>query len=1431
MVSEDAFRDNAPRGAAVDQLLEEYLRVINDKDDQLHRLLRQLEELQAGFRERDEVHKARLKDTTRRLQRSAEQVKTLQEQCAHSEALNGKLVQHSESLKMQLRSSEAKAQELTTSTAQMADRIQKLEEDAAALRSTLSVLATQREKDREAMATRQQLLSAEQSAMAALPQQCQTLGQTVEDRQTQEGQPQTQLQAMLPRSEHVEVVKALESAAAAARAHYTRDLDQLQQGLRRKEEEAASLQQSLRGAQDKIAELTDALQSTSTTLRATRQELSTAAAAAQQTEKELREELSRRKVVQQELTERVAEVERALARARDAAQRSTAESHTAQLQHERYKAATEATLEAGTAQLQTAQERLRQAQTEADAARRQLETAERAAAENGDAAARLREQQARAEADAREKIAALTAALSASKDDCNRLNGELKAVQSELKAVQCRTTDDERTLNRKFEELQLAVGRLQTQLRDKEEETRRLQLVHSSELQKVKHENATTAEEARRRHEAEVRDLSLRIERFRAGLGEQTGGSKSLEKELQHLEETRREMRREVDRLQSLLENKDVALQSCKKEMERQQGEVAQLTQQLALREKAETLMRQQLEEAVRVQLDWKTAAAHAQDTAAALKKTAESTTASCTAVEAQLSKRDAAITKLRREIEELQEERQAAVRETMQQKTQREQLAMKLSGAEGRLASCEIELRDAAQEYKKLQRALDECKAEMRRAQDATDQRDAECARLTKHAAEAEALAQRTSEELQRTVEAREDVIRQLRAEQATVLPQLNEERSRLLVLQERLQHQQEVSRRDIEAAEERARASDGERAAREADVAALQVEKAHLEQQLSDATAQIESLTASLEGREHKYQQRKEEVQKALSQVEEVKAAAAATLQEAEVQNAAANALRDKYRREKAKMEALLQRMELKVRDAAKGEKEGRQREQSLAEKLAEAEAALRRVQDSFESRLGETKLHCEEVCRQHEESFREAAHDAQAAEKQARALQTQLLEAQRRATAAESSHRELQRRLAASQMLAVEEYAEEVTEMKRACVDALLRAHYAMLAHASVCLFDGWAAAQRTVDSSRLAMAEMERRLARTEARHADALQAMDEAQARQREAAAAEYREEVARLKREAAEAERRLAAEAGTRQRADGDRDQRCRALEDALGQLRERLHLETEQTAALRERVAAEEAKRSEAVQAAKEEQCLLQHSYDALRRQLEDWAVEKQHNEDELREQRAEVTALQRVLAEREQAFKQETEKAVAAVAAREVLAQQCGTLEQQLNFTRGQLESARAGHQRALNEQLATQRTRDARVEAAQAELTTVAAEKRRLQCDAAALENRQAELVKEVQTLRRQEADLLGQLQARKSEISALRERCANLESLKSISEASLAETQTRERGLLDKIEELRNAQQLMQLCFDKQQEQLEIGRRLRQQDAQMRSPYSP
>ncbi|KPI84454.1 basal body component putative ML protein [Leptomonas seymouri] len=1438
MVLEYGSKVEAAPGAAMDQLLEEYLRVINDKDDQLHRLLRQLEDQQVASRQSDEAHKAHLKDLTQQLHRREAKLRDLQQQCASTEELHNKLVHHTEALKLQLQASVEKVQRLEESALQMSENIQSLDSTTSALRSTVTALEAQRERESEALASAQQLLNAEKDTSTTLRGQCQTLTQALEERQSQVEQLQAQVRGMVNRSEHTAAVQALENAAAAARAQSAHDLDRVQQQLLHKNEELLQSQQSLRSAQSKVAELTDALDTASTALHKAHQELSATAMTAQQTVKEMQNEVSRRKVAQQGLAERVGELERALAREHDSVQRTSAELQATQLQYERYKAGTEKALEADQTQLRGVQEQLRQTQEEVDVTRRRLEAKERAASDGADAALRLREQLARVEAESRERVATLTAASSAKSSDCDRLQAELKKVQSTLLEAQQRTTADERALNLKFEELQAAVHRLQSTLRDKEEETRRLELVHSSEVHKMKSDFASATEEMRRRHETEVRELNGRIERFRGELGEQAGGSKGLERELKHLDEARREMRREMDRLQNALDAKEAALQSSTKELEKQQAEAAQLTQRLAVREREEVAMRQRLEEAERVQLDWRATAERAQDTVAVLKKAAESTAASIAAMDEQQAKRDAVIAGLRREVEELLEARQTALRETMQQKAQREQVALKLAGTEERLATCESELRDAVQERKKLQRTLDECKAELRCVQDEVGQRNADCTRLTKHAEEVEELAKRTADDLHRSLEAREDTIRQLRSEQATVLPQLNEERGKSLVLQERLQHLQEVHHIDAETAKERMRVLEADQAAREADVVVLRAEKAHLEQQIRDATAQADSLRATLDGREHKYQQRKEEVQKALRQVEEVKVATTTALQEAEAQSAAANALRDKYKKEKAKMEALLQRMEHKAHDSAKAEREGRKREASLVEKLKDAETALRRVQDSMESRIGDAKLHYDELCRQQEESFREAASDVQAAEKQANALQAQLLEARRRATLAESSLRELQRQSAARQMLAAEEYAEEATDLKRAHMDAVLRAHRAVLSYASCFAREGWSAAQRTVESSRFTAVELERQLTRMEAKHKAELQAVNEAHARQREAAAAEHREVVARLQRKAAEVECNAASQLEEFKRTDADRDQRCRALEDSMERLRTLLDMEKEQAAAFRQRVTAEEVTRSEAARVAQEERRALQRSHDKLKRQLGDRAVEQQHNEDELREQRAEVAALQRVLAEKDREHQQElqrlredAEKTPAAIAARDAAMKQCEELRQQVDFVRGQLESARASHQRVLNEQHSTQRTRDARLEAAQAELATVAAERRRLQADLSHQEQRLNELEKEVQALQRQKADAQGQLQARKSEISALRERCANLESLKNISDATLAETQTRERSLMEKIEELRNAQQLMQLCFDKQQEQLEIGKRLRQRDAQMRARYSP
>lgn len=1438
MVSDDGYKHDAAPGAPIDQLLEEYLRVINDKDDQLHRLLRQLEDQQAAARLSSDTNAARIRELTQQLHRREGKVKELQGRCTHGEELNTKLVNHVESLKVQLQDSEATTSQLVEDTTRMSNRIRDLEDDTAALRTTVASLEAERDATAAALERTQQQLSSEAEAASALRAEGRALTLALEERQARVEHLEAHIATLMPRSEHDAAVAALEKAAAGTQAEHRQSAERFHQQLQQHEAELQGARQALTAAQRRAAELAETLQSTSAALTTTRAELVAKTAAAQGTEKELRDDVSRRRVAQQELSERVGELERAHTRTQDALQRTAAEMQHAQVQHERHKAAADAALEAAQTQLRALQEELRRCRDEAAAARRHAEVKERAAADGAETAARLREHVARAEAEAREKTAAAAAALAAKRDECEHLQGEVKRAQAALLDAQRRTADDEHALSLKLEELTVGVHRLQTQLRDKEEDARRLVAEHEAAVQRLKHDFATAAAEVRTRHEAEVRDVRAHLDTLRAELGERTGGTKGLERELQRLEDARRDVRGEVDRLHGAVAGREEALQYSRREAERLQAEVASLTQRLTTHETELAATRQRLAAAERVQLDWKATAERAETSAAAFKRAADDAAAAAAALQTELTKKDGVIAAVRREAEAAAETRQAAVAEAGQHKSHREAAVLRVAAAEERLATCEAELRAAAQEHKKLQRAIEEGQAELRRANVEVSQRDAECARLARHAEDVEALARRTSDELTRNLESRDDTIRQLRSEQAAVVAQLNEEKGRHLVLQERLQRQQEASSRGVETAEERVRAVEEERAALERDVAALQREKAALGQQVGEAAAQAASLSATLEGREQRYQQRKEEVAKALAQVEEVKAATAATLQEAEAQSAAAAALKDKYKKEKSKMGALLQRMEEKMRDSAKREKGSRQREAGVTAQLAEVEAALRRLQDSVDSRVSETKSHYDGLCRQQAESAKDAAHDAAAAAAQAHTLQAQLLEAQRRATAAEASSREGRRHLAAYCIVAAEEYAEEAVEQQRAYQETILRVHRTLLSQAACCVREGWAAAQRTIAASSSAVQDREHHIARVEAQHRDALHAVEEAHARQLEAAAAEHQEEVARLQREMDASLRRATAQSDVLRRTDGDRDGRCRLLEDAVERLKALLEMEKKQTAALRDRIASEELRGGEEAPAAQEELRRLQRAHDKLLRQLEDKAVEQKHNEDELREQRAEVAALQSVLDEKEREYRQEADRAVkaaqraaAAVAAREATAKQCEELQAQVDFTRGQLESARASHQRVLNEQQATQRTRDARLEATQAELATVAAEKRRLQAELVSQEQRASELVKELQALRRQEADLLGQLQARKSEISALRERCANLESLKNISDATLAETQSRERDLTDKIEELRNAQQLMQLCFDKQQEQLEIGRRLRQQDAQLRPRYSP
>ncbi|KAK7197019.1 Trypanosome basal body component protein [Novymonas esmeraldas] len=1435
MISDEAPTSAAVTGGHVDQLLEEYLRVINDKDDRIHRLLRQLQENETAAAKRDKTSAAKQQQLSEQLRGTAKKLKETQAQLEQEEQSTRALVFNCEALKRQLQESDERSAAQVAAATEAAARHARLERELSDVSATLAALRVENTACSEERAAAQHLAALQSTTVADLKAELGSATRSLEEARALSHELQSKMQEMMPHREHVSTVAALEAKWESERTQRATEVERLREALSGGELSHRATQHALRKAQQDVEELTALLQAATKGHEAAKQQLATTAATALQTDKELREEAARCRRASAASAERVDELERSLERAQDALHRTAAELQAVSLQHERLKAATEAAQAAAQEQLRSQHAQLQQGRDDAERARRLLDAKERAVGDGAEALIRAREEANRVQADARERLATATAAAAARAEECARVQQQLSRAQADLAEAQRRTAAEERSMGQKLEELQAGVQRLHGQLRDREEEARRTELVHSKEMQKAQHEHALAVEDTRRRHEGEVRELQARLELARAELSERAGGSKGLEKELHHVAEVRQEMRGEVQKLLGTLEAKEAAIDGLRREIERRQAEVAQLTQRLAEHERGESTWRQRLEEAERVRLDSIAASDRAAEALATMRAAAEKSAAAVAAVEARLSAKESAIAALRRDVEECAEAKQLAFKEVMVERAHRDKLALSLAAAEERVGKAELELRAAVQEQQRLRRAVEDGAEEARRLRADAEQRDAECARLTRHAADVESLARHTAEELRQTIQERDETIQRLRAEQATVLPHLNEERSKSLVLQERLQHQQEMSRTHMDQAEQRIRALEAAATGCEAELAALQSEKRRAEEQLLESHAEVAALTGTLDSREQKYQQRKEETRKSLQQAEEARAAAADALQRAEAQTAAADTIRAKYKHEKAKMESLLQRMEERVRESARREKEDHERAEDTAARLAEAEEALRRANEALDSRVSEVKARYEEVCRQQEESCRAAASDVSAAEQLARSLQAQLHEAQRRAVSAESSRRDLQRHVAVARAVALEDYAEEAIDMKRACMDLVLRAHRSSVARTVSATRDGWSVATTAAAVLHDGVRDAERHLARVHQEHQSEMRAMQEAHQRRLEAAAAEHREAVARLQRELAEAERR----ADAAKRCDGDRDDRARAAQDSLERVTAQLEAEKRQTALLRDRVAAEEARRSSDARGAEEARHGLQRSHDKLKRQLDDRVAEQKHSEDELRELRAEVAALQRVLAEREREAKQvvdqragqEQERLVSAVAAREAAEQRCGELHKQLNFMRGQLETARLSHERVVSEHQATQRARDTRLDAAHAELATAVAERRRFQREAEGLEERVRELTKEVQMLRRQEADVLGQLQARKAELSALRERCANVESLKCISEASLAETQARERDLMEKIEELRSAQHLMQLCFDKQQEQLEVGRRLRQQDTLHRARRSP
>jgi chromosome segregation ATPase len=93
-------------------------------------------------------------------------------------------------------------------------------------------------------------------------------------------------------------------------------------------------------------------------------------------------------------------------------------------------------------------------------------------------------------------------------------------------------------------------------------------------------------------------------------------------------------------------------------------------------------------------------------------------------------------------------------------------------------------------------------------------------------------------------------------------------------------------------------------------------------------------------------------------------------------------------------------------------------------------------------------------------------------------------------------------------------------------------------------------------------------------------------------------------------------------------------------------------------------------------------------------------------------------------------------------------------------------------------------------------------------------------------EIASLRQRDVTLTTQLSAKAAELDALAQRHANLESVHAIAEQRAADLQHHDADLRSQLDDEREAHTALQVCFEKQQEQLEAGRRMREEDLQSR-----
>ncbi|EPY19745.1 ML protein [Strigomonas culicis] len=1414
-----------------DQLLEEYLRVINDKDDEVHRLIKEREDARLDYRNREDVLRSKLKEVRMALKEKSSSVQDLRRKAEHDDDAINKLVQVVEEKKREELRLAERLQSSNERSESLENELRAVKQESEAVKFESAKAASRHELE---LATVNQNLVHLQGQVKNMEDDNKELQSALHDALLAKSEMQRRHDDMersllfhIHRDDHERTVEQFQSELLSSKKGFQEEKDTLLRDLDEANATLRRLQHQLSESEVKCDQTQLTRDSYSQRLVELQQQLTEERNERQHVEQNLAAETKNWKQQYNDSEDRLLKCQRDLVAQTELQQRTAQLLQESSIELERVKTTSDMSESALRTQLRSFGEQTRQLQEDTERYRRLTDAKEAALKDISAALAIAKEESAKTIGDLREKLAAATTTAVARKDETDRMGYEVKHLQQQIADAQNKLAHEQTTALRSLEEARSALARSQEQLRDAEEEARRLQLVHVKELQEVKHTFSSAIEDLKRNKESEVQEYQARLERCRADLADHNGGNKGLLKEIEWTSEKNRQLREEMGELQNVITLRNDQITNLKRDHDDLRAKGATHEQRLIAREEAEQGLRQRLEEAQRSSEAARLAEGRAVKEREELRTALAAVREETLLLQHQVSNGESAAKTLRGQLSALESAKESVVAQVAAvtaeyDRSQRQ--VEKLSDENRRLKDQLVE------SERREKNALDDlCRAEevVKRLRADLDDREAECRRVAQHAEEVEQLARRTAEELQKSIRSRDAVIEELRRDQANVMPNLQETQSKLLVLQERLQHQAEVARLRECGLQATVHDLEATISVKESEVMQKGSAHIHLQQDNDTLRARVQELEQRLASSEKRLEAKRDELKRSQAESEQARQRVEEDFRRVESDTVAAESLREKYKKERAKMEVLVRQLEDRVHEAERGEKAARQREDSLLKELKEAERAKTQAEQNFSQRQEEHKAHFQKLLKEREDMYRRATQEVAEAEERCCDQRLSLHTSTEAAIRAEQQAREAQRLLQMAHVHFAQQYAEEALHTKAVIARLVLDSHRAGVYGAGRHMREGWEMARRTIEDATDSVVhvkqDMQRKLAALKKDHADVLASQASTHRHMSGKESSRLADEVELLKEQLADSRRQAAREKealtslleeSRTALASARRDLEAAQVE--LSRVRHRT--ETRAEVASRETSLREEAEREA-------QRARLQ--LEEVSRQVFDMSAERRHGEDELRELRAEITALQQVLSEKDDQIgkardqlRDEASRLATAAAARDSLKSQVGELQRQLEHQRGLQGAADLHYGRQLEDTQKEAKRLEALLYETQNALGKAEADKRRVEKLLDAQDRKMDGVQRDYVAFEQREADAVAQLQKHKAEISTLRERCANLESLRNIAESNLAEAQNRERDLLAKIEELRGAQQLMQLCFDKQQEQLELGRRMRE-----------